>query len=246
MRKYIAAAIFSLFITAAFAQTVPATQIPNPKPPFWDDVQVIKKFDAMFAAPQHPIVFTGSSSIRKWDDVEYTFAEYAALNRGIGGAVTNDIIRYVNDLVFKYQPKQIVIYVGENDLVVKKSKADSILIKKSKADSIAMMKTDLDSVYNRTMRLYQVIRAKMPVVPILYIGMKPSPSRQKIMPMELEFNARVKAFLATEKNNVFVDVYPLMLDNGKLRPELYVGDKLHMTRLGYAIWEKAVKPYLIK
>ncbi|MBC7399781.1 MAG: GDSL family lipase [Mucilaginibacter sp.] len=243
MRKYIIAAIFSLFITAAFAQTA---QTPTPKPPFWDDVQVIKKFDGMFAAPQHPILFTGSSSIRKWDDVEYTFAEYGALNRGIGGAVTNDIIRYVNDLVFKYQPKQIVIYVGENDLVVKKSKADSALIKRSKADSISMTKTDLDSVYNRTITLYKAIRYKMPVVPILYIGMKPSPSRQKIMPMELEFNARVKAFLATDKNNVFVDVYPLMLDNGKLRPELYVGDKLHMTRLGYAIWEKAVKPYLIK
>jgi lysophospholipase L1-like esterase len=243
MKRYIIAAAFSLFITIAFAQTA---QIPNPKPPFWDDVQTIKKYDAMFAAPQHPIVFTGSSSIRKWDDVEYTFAAYTALNRGIGGAVTNDIIRYLNDLVFKYQPKQIVIYVGENDLVVKKSKADSILLKKSTADSILVKKADLDSVYNRTMKLYQAIRAKMPEVPILYIGMKPSPSREKIMPMELEFNAQVKSFLATDKNAVFVDVYPLMLDNGKLRPELYVGDKLHMTKLGYTIWEKAVKPYLIK
>jgi lysophospholipase L1-like esterase len=225
MRKYIIAAIFSLSISEAFAQTA---QIPNPKPAFWDDVQVIKKFDGMFAAPQHPILFTGSSSIRKWDDVEYAFAEYSALNRGIGGAVTNDIIRYVDDLVFKYQPKQIVIYVGENDLVA----ANAVV--------------NVDSVYNRTMVLYQAIRAKMPEVPILYIGMKPSPSREKIMPLELEFNARIKAFLATDKNNVFVDVYPLMLDNGKLRPELYVGDKLHMTRLGYIIWEKAVKPYLIK
>lgn len=218
--KHIVTAIFSLFITAVFAQT------PTPKPPFWDDVQVINKFDGMFTAPQHPIVFTGSSSIRKWDDVEYTFAEYKALNRGIGGAVTNDIIRYLNDIVFKYQPKQIVMYVGENDLINKKA--------------------TVDSVYNRTMTLYEAIRAKMPEVPILYIGMKPSPSRENIMPMELEFNARIKAFFATQKNTVFVDVYPLMLDNGKLRPELYVGDKLHMTKLGYAIWEKAVKPYLIR
>jgi lysophospholipase L1-like esterase len=223
MKRSIIAVAFSLFITTAFAQTA---QTPNPKPPFWDDVQIIKKYDGMFAAPQHPIVFTGSSSIRKWDDVQYTFAEYTALNRGIGGAVTNDIIRYLNDIVFKYQPKQIVIYVGENDLMDKKS--------------------TIDSVYNRTMTLYQAIRAKMPETPILYIGMKPSPSRENIMPIEVEFNARIKAFLASEKNTAFVDVYPLMLDNGKLRPELYVGDKLHMTKLGYAIWEKAVKPYLIK
>jgi lysophospholipase L1-like esterase len=96
------------------------------------------------------------------------------------------------------------------------------------------------------MKLYQAIRAKMPEVPILYIGMKPSPSREKIMPMEVDFNSRIKTFLANEKNTVFVDVYPLMLTDGKLRPELYVGDKLHMTKLGYAIWEKAVRPYLIK
>jgi lysophospholipase L1-like esterase len=225
MKRYIIAAVFSLFVTTAFSQTA---QTPNPKPPFWDDVQTIKKYDGMFAAPQHPIVFTGSSSIRKWDDVEYTFAEYTALNRGIGGAVTNDIIRYLNDLVFKYQPKQIVIYVGENDLVA------------------ANATVNVDSVYNRTMLLYQAIRAKMPEVSIVYIGMKPSPSRERIMPTELEFNARMKSFLAADKNAVFIDIYPLMLDNGKLRPELYVGDKLHMTRLGYAIWEKAVKPHLIK
>lgn len=225
MKSYIMAVVLSLVVTIAFAQTA---QTPNPKPPFWDDVQTIKKYDNMFSAPQYPIVFTGSSSIRKWDNVQYTFAKYSALNRGIGGAVTNDIIRYLNDLVFKYQPKQIIIYVGENDLVV----ANAIV--------------NVDSVYNRTMILYQAIRAKMPEVPIVYIGMKPSPSREKIMPMELEFNARIKSFLAADKNAAFVDVYPLMLDNGKLRPELYVGDKLHMTKLGYAIWEKAVKPYLVK
>jgi lysophospholipase L1-like esterase len=86
----------------------------------------------------------------------------------------------------------------------------------------------------------------MPSLPIIYIGMKPSPSRTKIMPDEIAFNQKIKDFFAKEQNVVFVDVYPLMLDNGKLRPELYVGDKLHMTKLGYDIWEKAIRPYLIK
>jgi lysophospholipase L1-like esterase len=220
-KQFIIAAMLGVFATASFAQTTP-----SPKPPFWDDVQTIKKYDGMFAPPQHPVLFTGSSSIRKWDNAQWTFAEYNALNRGIGGAVTNDIIFYLNDVVFKYQPKQVVIYVGENDLMDKKSTADS--------------------VYNRTMKLYSAIRAKMPEVPILYIGMKPSPSRENIMPIEITFNKMMKDFFAKEKNTVFVDIFPLMLDNGKLRPELYVGDKLHMTKLGYDIWEKAVRPHLIK
>lgn len=223
-KKLLVTAILSLLFSASFAQSA----APNPKPAFWDDVQTIKKYDGMFAPPKNPLLFIGSSSIRKWDNAQWTFANYNALNRGIGGAVTGDIIRYMNDIVFRYQPKQIVIYVGENDLVDAKLPANA------------------DSVYNRTLKLYSLIRAKMPSVPIIYIGMKPSPSRQKIMSEEAAFNQKIKGFFANEKNVVFVDVYPLMLNNGKLRPELYVSDKLHMTKLGYDIWEKAIRPYLIK
>jgi lysophospholipase L1-like esterase len=226
MKKYfLIIAILNLFVAAAFAQAV---QPPTPKPALWDDVQIIKKYDGMFAPPAHPVLFTGSSSIRRWDDAQWIFADYKVLNRGIGGAVTNDIINHLNDIVFRYQPKQIVLYVGENDLVDKKNPGN------------------VDSVYNRTMKLYTAIRAKLPEVPILYIGMKPSPSREVIMPMEIAFNKMMKDFFAKEKNTTFLDIYPLMLDNGKLRPELYVGDKLHMTKLGYDIWEKAVRPHLIK
>jgi lysophospholipase L1-like esterase len=225
-KHFIIAFISGLFAAATFGQTTPA---PAPKPPLWDDVQAIKRYDGMFAPPQRPIIFTGSSSIRRWDDAQWIFASYPVLNRGIGGAVTNDILFYLDDIVFKYQPKQIVLYVGENDLVDKR------------------LNSTVDSVYNRTMKLYSAIRAKMPAVPVLYIGMKPSPSRENIVPMELEFNKRMKDFFAKEKNTKFIDIYPLMLaKHGKMRPELYVGDKLHMTKLGYDIWEKTVKPHLIK
>lgn len=223
-KSFITTLILSLMITMSQAQS----NVPSPKPNFWDDVQTIKKYDGMFMPPKHPLLFTGSSSIRKWDDAQWTFADYNALNRGIGGAETNDIIYYLNDLVFKYKPKQLVIYVGENDMVDGKAPAGA------------------DTVYARTLKLYGLIRAKMPDLPIIYIGMKPSPSRVKIMPEEAKFNQMAKDFFAKEQNVVFVDVYPLMLDNGKLRPELYVGDKLHMTKLGYDIWEKAIRPYLIK
>ncbi|WP_246104240.1 SGNH/GDSL hydrolase family protein [Mucilaginibacter corticis] len=119
MKKYFVAFVsVCLFISTTFAQT--------PKPPFWDDVQTIKKYDKMFAPPEHPVLFVGSSSIRKWDDAQWVFAKYNALNRGIGGAVTNDIIYYLNDLVFAYQPRQIVLYVGENDLMDNISTADSV------------------------------------------------------------------------------------------------------------------------
>ena len=210
--------LLSLITLTAFAQT---------KPNFWDDVQTIKKYDQMYKAPVNPVLFVGSSSIRKWDDCTQVFAKYNALNRGIGGAVINDITFYLNDIVFPYQPKQIVLYVGENDLVNDKVTPDTVL--------------------NRTIRLYQGIRAKLPTVPIVYISIKPSPSREKFKDKAVASNALIKKYLSTEANTKFVDVYkPMLTKDGKLRPELFVGDMLHMNATGYAIWRKAVEPHLLK
>lgn len=196
------------------------------KPPFWDDVQTIKKYDQLFKSPVHPVLFVGSSSIRKWDNLPQVFAKYNALNRGIGGAVINDITFYLNDVVFPYQPRQIVLYVGENDIINDKVTADTVL--------------------NRTIALYKAIRAKLPAIPIAYISIKPSPSRDKFRDKAVASNELIKKFLAGEKNTSFIDIFPKMLKDGKSRNELFVDDMLHMNSEGYAIWEKAVKPYLIK
>jgi lysophospholipase L1-like esterase len=206
------------FITKA---SIGQTKLPN----FWDDVQTIKSYDKMFQQPPNPILFIGSSSIRKWDHLQQAFGSYNVLNRGIGGAVVNDITFYLKDLVFKYKPRQIVIYVGENDVV---------------SDTVTA-----DSVLNRTIHLYQKIRAEFPIVPIAYIALKPSPSRVKFMDKTKEVNRLIRQFLSQEKNTVFVDIFPLMLKDGKSRPELFVGDLLHMNQKGYDIWEAALKPFLI-
>lgn len=218
MKKYLSIIAFVvLFISATQAQN---------KPAFYDDVQTIKKYDQMFKPPVNPVLFVGSSSIRKWDDLTQVFAKYNALNRGIGGAVVNDITRYLNDIVFPYNPRQIVLYVGENDVVDDKVNADTVL--------------------NRTIILYKAIRAKLPTVPIVYISIKPSPSRDKFRDKVIGANALIKKFLSTEKNTVFVDIFPSMLKDGAGRTELYVGDMLHMNEAGYDIWRKAVKPHLLK
>lgn len=197
------------------------------KPAFWDDIQVIKKYDNIYAPPDRPILFIGSSSIRKWDDLERTFAKYVVLNRGVGGAVVDDIIYYASDIVFPYHPRQIVIYVGENDIVNEHTTADSILM--------------------RTRRLFQVIRVKMPEVPIVYISIKPSPVREKYLGKAEAANKLIKNYILAQENIVFLDIFHLMLDaEGKPRPELFIHDMLHMNQEGYKIWRTGVEPLLIK
>lgn len=213
-----------LILLILIQQTVISAQ---DKPKFWDDVQTIKKYDQMYMPPANPILFIGSSSIRKWDDLERTFANYVVMNRGIGGAITNDITYYANDIVFPYHPRQIVIYVGENDAPDEKTTADSIL--------------------NRTKHLMTVLRTQLPDVPVVYLAMKPSPSRVKYQNKVKAANDLIRAYLKTEKNTTFIDIYTLMLTpDGKLRPELFVEDMLHMNKDGYLIWRNAVEPYLLK
>ncbi len=194
---------------------------------FWNEVQTFKAYDQQIRTPVHPIVFTGSSSIRKWDDLQIAFGSYNVMNRGIGGAVVNDIIYYLNELVFTYEPRQIVLYAGENDLPDASVTPDTVL--------------------NRTKQLFSKIRAKLPDVPVVYISMKPSPSRVGVIRKAIEGNLRIREFIKTQKNAVFVDVFSLMLTkDGKPRPELFQSDMLHMNLKGYTIWEAAVGPYLLK
>jgi len=196
--------------------------------PFHENIQAFKKQDSLSMPPQHAILFVGSSSFTKWTDVQDYFPENKIINRGFGGSSLPDVIRYANDIIFPYNPKQVVIYCGDNDFAA--------------SDTITF-----DMVVSRVKQLFQLIRNKLPGANIAYVSIKPSPSRIKLMPKAEAANTAIKNFLATQKNTAFIDVYHLMLsENGRPTPEIFLSDSLHMNANGYAIWQKAIKPYLVK
>src|SRR6476619_4605039 len=85
-------------------------------PPFYSDIQLFKKQDSLHFPPGNAILFVGSSSFTKWVDVQDYFRGYTIINRGFGGSSLEDVIRYADVIIFPYNPRQIVIYCGENDL----------------------------------------------------------------------------------------------------------------------------------
>lgn len=200
--------------------------ISQKKPNYWDDIQAIKQYDKIYAPPKDPILFTGSSSFRLWHNMSDIFRGYKVLNRGIGGAVISDIDRYVEDIIVPYHPKQIVMYIGENDIVTAPNG---------------------DSIFIAFQQLYQHIRTVLPEVPIVYVSIKPSPSREKFLPIAERANSLISNFLKSERQIVYVDIYSPMLDkNGRTRPELFGTDMLHMNADGYRLWYKRIKPLLVK
>lgn len=218
LAKFLLILLFAACTQILFAQ----------EPPFWNDIQQFKKEDSANMPAPHEILFVGSSSFTKWTDVQNYFPDYPIINRGFGGSTLLDVIMYANNVILPYQPKQIVIYCGENDLAY----SDTVSAK---------------TVAARFATLFDIIRHVWDNISIVFVSVKPSPSREKLMPRMVETNKLIEAYLKTKKNTVFVDVYhKMLLPNGKPMPDIFGPDNLHMNAKGYTIWQKAIEPYLIK
>jgi lysophospholipase L1-like esterase len=217
------------FAVALFLFLFPALlKAQDGKPPFYDDIQAFKKQDSIASPPKKAILFIGSSSFTMWKDVQKDFPSHTIINRGFGGSTLLDQLRYVEDIVYPYAPRQVVIYCGENDLAASDTVTAAL-------------------VFQRFRKLFRLIRSKYPRAGIAYVSMKPSPSRVMLLGKMREGNELIREFLRGKKNTAYVDVYKAMVD-GEGRPyaDIFLDDNLHMNEKGYAIWKRLIEPHLLK
>ena len=192
--------------------------------PFYNEIQNFKKQDSIKFPPKKAILFIGSSTFTNWKDVQTYFPNHVIINRGFGGSSLPNVINYVPDIVFPYDPKQIVIYCGENDFTGGATP---------------------QVVVDRVKQLIELIRTKYPKVPLVYISIKPSPSREKYMPQMVEANAMIAKMVKKMKKVKFVNTYNAMFNpDGTIMTDIFLKDNLHMNAKGYAIWQKIIEPYL--
>ncbi len=195
---------------------------------FFNEIATFKKIDQNNPPEKGAILFVGSSSFAMWKDIKNYFPEYSIINRGFGGSTLTDVIHYASDIIYPYQPSQVVIYCGENDLATSAN-------------------ANADTVLNRFSKLFGMIRKEVPNAHILFVSIKPSPSRAKYMPEMVRANELIKKYLKRRPRTGFVDVYnKMLLDDGSPMQDIFLSDKLHMNKNGYKIWQKAIYPYLKK
>jgi len=193
---------------------------------FWQDIQDFKTLNQNSAPPKNAILLLGSSSFTKWQNVSQYFPGKTIINRGFGGSRLTDLIYFSEDLLNPYQPKQIIIYCGENDF------ADDSKLK-------------ADAVVERYKTFYTKIREKFPNIEVDYISIKYSPSREHLWPQMKEANKKIAQFMKKKKNTEFIDITKVMNDaNGNVRKDLFVEDMLHITPEGYQLWTKVMNPYM--
>jgi lysophospholipase L1-like esterase len=89
------------------------------------------------------------------------------------------------------------------------------------------------------------VRAELPDTRISYISIKPSPSREKLLPQMRETNDIIGAYLNRLPNSEYIDIYTPMLGvDGRPRAELFRGDMLHLNDEGYRLWRSVIAGYL--
>ena len=221
-RDVVAVCVASVLVLASVASSQE-----TPKPPEADRWEAaIKAFevqDQQSPPASAANVFVGSSSIRLWK-LDASFPKHACVNRGFGGSQLSDSVKYAERIVIAYKPRVVVIYAGDNDLNAGKSP---------------------EKVFTDYRAFRDKVHTALPETKIVFVSIKPSPSRWKLREKGLDANRLIRDEIAKGKNQVFVDVWtPMLGDNGMPRPELFLKDQLHMNDAGYAIWSQLVEPHL--
>ena len=187
------------------------------------DIAAFEARDRTNPPPKGCIVFVGSSSIRRWTSLAADFPSLPVVNRGFGGSQLADSVNFADRIIFPYQPREVVIFAGSNDLNAGKPP---------------------EIVYGDFVALVTRIRARLPQARIAYISISTSPSRWAEVENVKQCNALAQAYCRGHEID-FINVFPLTLGpDGRPKPDLYVEDRLHLNAKGYALWKEAIGPHL--
>ncbi|RYU90322.1 hypothetical protein EWM62_12400 [Mucilaginibacter terrigena] len=194
--------------------------------PFDNEIRDYKHQDSISMPAKNGILFIGSSSIRKWTDLEKRFSDKPIIRRGVGGCTIEQLVDYFTPyIMYPYHPRKIFIYAGDNDIAAGKTG-----------------KFTAREFY----KLWAMIRQNLPGAEVYFMAIKLSPSRAKFFPEFKKANALIRDFIKTRKNAHYVDVSSALLNPATHQsdPSLFESDMLHLNSKGYDKWQAVLQPFL--
>lgn len=166
------------------------------------------------------IVITGSSTVRFWRSSDGAFPDAQVVNTGFGGSTMEQLRRHYGGLIARFSPDRVYIGSGDNDLAAGRSVAEVL------ADTRALL---------------DAVRRDCPDTDIALIAAKPSMQRWSLRGDYRALNDGFARLAGTDERIAYVDVWSELLGpTGKVRPELYASDGLHLNRSGYRIYAEAI------
>ena len=129
---------------------------------FEAEIKAFEAWDRQNSFPPHAVLFVGSSSIRKWQTAE-GFPDLPVINRGFGGSHVSEVNHFVERIVFKYSPRVIVFYAGDNDIADGKSP---------------------ERVFHDFQTFAELVHGRLPETRLIYLPIKPSLARWNKWPRD--------------------------------------------------------------
>lgn len=193
----------------------------------WEkEVAAFEASDRTNPPPKHALLFTGSSTIRKWTTLARDFPNQPVINRGVGGSEVVDITHFADRIVFPYEPKTILFRCGGNDIANGKS---------------------AEQVFADFKEFVATVRKKLPETEIVFISWSPSIARWQNNDNEQTFNKLVSDYIKQTPHLKYCDASDISLGNdGKPRRDLFVKDGLHFNAKGYKLLAERVRPFMPK
>ena len=193
-----------------------------PAPRFENEVARFEAADRRRMPPRDAVLFVGSSTIERWPDLKSDFPSVEVIQRGIGSTRLDDFVRFAPRIVIPYHPRLIVLYAGDNDFADGQSARN---------------------VYEDFKDFVRVVHRALPNARIVFVSVKPSPSRWHLASRMRKTNALVRGYVKRDRRLKYVDVFNAMIGpNGHPTPALFVDDSLHMTPAGYKLWTRILHP----
>lgn len=157
--------------------------------------------------PKHGILFTGSSTIRKWTTLAQDFPNQPVINRGVGGSEIVDITHFTDRIVFPYKPQMIFSRCGGNDIADFKEFVAKVRTKLPDVDIVFISwsptparwaQNNKEQVFNQLVRVYsmQAPHLKYCDASDISLGKNSKPRRDLFVLDGLHFNASGYELLA--------------------------------------------------
>lgn len=175
-------------------------------------------------------VFLGDSLTERCDfDKYYPNLKNRIVNSGVNGNTTNNILDNMYRRVYRYNPTDVFILIGTNDIG---------------------KKYELQKIFDNYVSIVSQIQKNRPLATIRIVSIYPvnyklRPNEEKIKKMTSINNLNEALKIYCRNNNIeYIDMYSKLLDKDGFLDKKYTGDGLHLNDEGYKVVTREFKKYL--
>ena len=190
---------------------------------FFKDFERFVGYDKGKVPFRDGVLLIGSSSMAGWRDFKEDLAPMESAKRGFGGSIMSEVLLF-EDFFLRYEAGIVIIYEGDNDIW--RGVEPEEFVSQCKKFAEALLKRREDTK-------------------VYFLSIKPSISRWSKWPVYEKANALLKEYTGTDDRLYYIDIAtPMLGEDGKPLPDIFVKDNLHLNRAGYVIWRDAIRKAL--